>query len=68
MNVTEMSVREIAKITKKTPEMVRRWIHSGKLKARRPPYCRDYIVKVQDFNLFWYGDENGDPQAVPQES
>lgn len=60
----EMSVSEIAKITKKTPEMVRRWIHSGKLKARRPPYCRDYIIKRKDFNLFWYGNANGEQEQA----
>ena len=53
----EMSVRDIAKITKKTPEMVRRWIKGGKLKARKPPYCRDYIIRADDFNRFWYGPE-----------
>lgn len=56
-NMAEMSVREVANITKKTPEMVRRWIREGKLKARKPPFCRDYIIRQDDFERFWYGDE-----------
>ena len=57
---SELSVRDVAKITKKTPEMVRKWIRSGKLKARKPPFCRDYIIRSEDFKRFWYGDQEGD--------
>ena len=57
LNVAELSVKEVAEMTKKTPEMVRRWIHTGKLKARKPPYCRDFIIREDDFNRFWYGEE-----------
>ena len=56
----EYSVRELSEITKKTPAMVRRWIRDGKLKARKPPYCRDYIIRQDDFERFWYGE----PQAA----
>lgn len=52
----EYSVKELAEITKKTPEMVRRWIRSGKLIARKPPFCRDYIIRKDDFERFWYGE------------
>ena len=57
MNVTEYSTAEVAKMTKKTTEMVRRWIRTGRLKARKPPYCRDYIIRKEDFEAFWYGSQ-----------
>ena len=60
LNVHEMSVRDVANVTKKTEDTVRRWIRSGKLKARKPPFCRDYIIRSDDFNRFWYGNEKGD--------
>ena len=63
MIVHEYSVRELSEITKKTPEAVRRWIRDGKLKARKPPYCRDYIIRQDDFERFWYGD----PQTATTE-
>lgn len=56
MNVNEYSVRDLSEITKKTPAMVRRWIRSGYLKARKPPHCRDYIIRQDDFERFWYGE------------
>ena len=56
MKVNNYSVCDLAEITKKTPETVRKWIRSGKLKARKPPYCRDYIIRKDDFERFWYGE------------
>ena len=40
----------------KKPETVRGWIRNGKLKARKPPFCRDYIIRKDDFERFWYGE------------
>lgn len=62
MNMTNYSAREIAKITGKTVETVRMWIRAGKLKGRRPTGCRDYIVRKDDFERFWYGDTS--PEAA----
>ncbi len=62
MICTNYTVRQVAEITHKNSETVRRWINSGKLKARKPPGCRDHIIKKEDFDLFWYGE----PQ--PEES
>ena len=56
MKVHEYSVRELAEITKKDAKTVRKWIHNGHLKARKPPHCRDYIIRQDDFELFWYGE------------
>lgn len=56
LNVPNYSAREIAEITGKTTGTVRMWIRSGKLKGRRPKGCRDYIVRKDDFERFWYGD------------
>ena len=42
-------------MTGKTVESVRNWIRNGRLKARRPPGCRDYVVQKEDFESFWYG-------------
>lgn len=56
VNMDELSVMKVAKITKKKPETVRKWIHAGKLKARKPPFCRDFIIYKDDFERFWYGE------------
>ena len=63
LNVAELSVSEVVKITNKKPETVRRWIRDGKLKARKPPYCRDYIIREDDFNRFWYGEAQTENDA-----
>ena len=60
MNMHEYSVQDLAEITKKRPETVRKWIRTGKLNARKPPFCRDYIIRQDDFERFWYGE----PQAA----
>ena len=56
MKLHEYSVADVVEITKKNPETVRKWIRKGKLKARKPPFCRDYIIKQDDFEQFWYGE------------
>lgn len=67
VNMDELSVIEVAKITKKTPETVRKWIHAGKLKARKPPFCRDFIICKDDFDRFWYGEsEPNTAEQVPK--
>ena len=64
LDITRYSVKEVAKMTGKTPETVRSWIVGGKLKARKPPGCRDYIIRQDDFERFWYGD---DAASTPDE-
>ena len=60
MNVTNYTTRQIAKITNKSVETVRKWIRTGKLKGRKPPGCRDHIVLKKDFDEFWYGEQQSD--------
>lgn len=62
MKLHEYSVSDVVEITKKKPETVRGWIRNGKLKARKPPFCRDYIIRKDDFERFWYGE----PQTAEQ--
>ena len=42
-------------MTGKTVDSVRNWIRHGKLKARKPPGCRDYVIQKEDFDRFWFG-------------
>lgn len=56
LDVANYSVRDVANMTGKTVESVRNWIRNGQLKARKPPGCRDYIIRKADFDLFYYGD------------
>lgn len=51
-------------MTGKTPETVRKWIADGKLKARKPPGCRDFIIQKDDFDAFWYGDTKSGNQPM----
>ena len=60
MNMTNYTTRQIAEITGKSVETVRTWIRTGKLKGRKPPGCRDHIVKKVDFDEFWYGEPQPD--------
>lgn len=60
MSMTNYSTQQIAEITGKSAETVRNWIRDGKLKARKPTGCRDYVVKKQDFDMFWYGEPQVD--------
>ena len=54
--VSNYTTRQIAEITGKSVETVRRWVRAGVLKGRRPPGCRDVVVTKADFDLFWYGE------------
>ena len=54
--LTNYTTQQIADITGKSVETVRKWIRAGNLKGHRPPGCRDYIVKKEDFEAFWYGE------------
>ncbi len=56
MKVNNYTVKELAEITKRDVETVRKWIRKGYLKARKPPHCRDYIIRQDDFERFWYGE------------
>ena len=55
--VANYSTKDVAEMTGKTVESVRLWIVKGKLKARKPPGCRDYIIQKEDFERFWYGEQ-----------
>jgi len=44
-------------MTGKSVETVRKWIRAGVLKERKPPGCRDHIVRKEDFERFWDGEE-----------
>lgn len=46
-------------MTKKTPETVRKWCRTGKLRAKKPG-GRDYVIKESDFKAFWEGDQSTD--------
>ena len=63
MIVTNYTTRQIAEITGKSVETVRTWIRTGKLKGRKPPGCRDHIVKKVDFDEFWYGEPQPDTNS-----
>ena len=63
LDITRYSVKDVANMTGKTVETVRAWIAGGKLKARKPPGCRDYIIKKTDFDRFWFGDDATDATA-----
>ena len=63
MNVTNYTTKQIAVITGKSVETVRNWIRTGKLKGRKPPGCRDHIVKKVDFDEFWYGEPQPDTNS-----
>ena len=56
LNVTNYNTQQIAEITGKSVETVRKWIRTGKLKGRKPPGCRDHVVRKEDFEAFWYGE------------
>ena len=56
LNLTNYTTRQVAEITGKTVETVRKWIREGKLKARKPAGCRDHVVMKADFEAFWYGE------------
>ena len=55
MEITNYNTRDIAKITGKSAETVRSWVRTGRLKGRKPPGCRDVLIKKEDFEMFWYG-------------
>ena len=56
LSIANYSTRQIAEMTGKSVETVRKWIRDGKLKGRKPPGCRDHIVRKEDFDQFWYGE------------
>ena len=68
MDVTNYSVRDVAKMTGRTLETVRMWCRDGRLKARKPPGCRDYIIRKEDFERFAYADDNGNKEQAVNES
>ena len=55
MNVTNYTTSQIAEMTGKSVETVRRWVRDGRLEGRKPPGCRDVLVNKDAFELFWYG-------------
>ena len=57
MSITNYTTHQVAAEAGKSVETVRKWIREGKLKARKPAGCRDYLVKKEDFEKFWYGEE-----------
>jgi excisionase family DNA binding protein len=62
LELTNYTTRQIAEITGKSVETVRKWIRAGHLKGHKPPGCRDHVVKKEDFEKFWYGSVQ--PKAV----
>ena len=54
------TVKEVAERYKVDDRTVTLWIRTGKLKGRKPPGCRDHIVKKSDFDEFWYGEPQPD--------
>lgn len=54
--VSNYTTRQIAEITGKSVETVRKWVRTGVLKGRRPPGCRDVVIVKDDFERFWYGE------------
>lgn len=65
--VSNYTTRQIAEITGKSVETVRKWIRAGVLKARKPQGCRDHIVRKEDFERFWYGDDQPEPEHTSGE-
>ena len=57
LSITNYTTRQIAEMTGKSVETVRKWIREGKLKGRKPAGCRDHIVTKEDFEKFWYCEE-----------
>lgn len=57
--VTNYTTRQIAEMTGKSVETVRKWIRTGRLKGHKPPGCRDHVVLRKDFEQFWYGEDVG---------
>lgn len=55
MNITNYTTRQVSEMTGKSAETVRNWIRTGRLKGRKPPGCKEILVKKDDFELFWYG-------------
>ena len=55
MITANYTTQQVAQMTGRNVETVRIWIRDGKLKGRKPPGCRDYIVMKSDFELFWFG-------------
>jgi excisionase family DNA binding protein len=55
LNITNYTTRQVAEMTGKSVETVRRWVRAGRLKGRKPPGCKDVIINKDDFEMFWYG-------------
>lgn len=55
LDVTNYTTKDVAKMTGRTVETVRLWINDGKLRARKHPGGRDYIISKTDFDNFMAG-------------
>ncbi len=63
LSLTNYTAKQVAQITNKDEETIRKWLRSGKLKGRKPIGCRDWIIRKDDFDLFYYGELQPDVSA-----